>query len=151
MDIYEAPFGNVFIKSNNKFLTHITFYEEIEKIVETEISIKVKKQLEEYFLGKRFNFDIPIQLEGTVFQKNVWYELCKIPYGKTLSYQDIAINVGSPKACRAVGLANNKNNISIVIPCHRVIGKNGSLTGFGGGLDKKDFLLKHEKKWSELC
>lgn len=152
MDIYKAPFGDIFIKTDEKFLLDLSFsLEDIDCVLkETKVSLDVKKQLEEYFNGRRYEFDVPLFLDGTEFQKSVWRELCKIPYGKTLCYEDIAIKIGNPKAARAVGLANNKNNIAIFIPCHRVIGKNGSLTGFAGGLDTKEFLLEHEKKWSRV-
>ncbi len=103
-------------------------------------------QLDEYFAGKRQFFEVPLQLQGTEFQKRVWQALCDIPYGETRSYQDIARVVGNEKACRAVGLANNKNPVSIVVPCHRVIGKNGTLTGYAGGVAMKESLLELEKR-----
>ncbi|CDE23966.1 methylated-DNA--protein-cysteine methyltransferase [Amedibacillus dolichus CAG:375] len=103
------------------------------------------RQLQEYFDGLRKEFTLPLVLEGTAFQKKVWTALCKIPYGETRSYQDIARMIDQPKACRAVGMANNRNPIVIVIPCHRVIGKNKTLVGYGGGLKRKEYLLKLEK------
>lgn len=103
-------------------------------------------QLEEYFNGKRKVFDFPLEMQGTEFQKKVWKALCDIPYGETRTYKEIAIAVGNPKACRAVGMANNKNPISIVVPCHRVIGSDGKLVGYGGGIDMKIALLDLEKK-----
>lgn len=103
-------------------------------------------QLQEYFQGKRMIFDFPFKLSGTEFQKKVWTTLCDIPYGETRSYKDIAKAVGNPKASRAVGMANNKNPISIVVPCHRVIGADGKLVGYGNGLDMKQKLLELEKK-----
>lgn len=102
-------------------------------------------QLSEYFNGTRKDFDIPINPIGTEFQLRVWQELQKIPYGETKNYQDIAKNIGNIKACRAVGMANNKNPIAIIIPCHRVIGKNGTLTGYASGLETKEKLLTLEK------
>ena len=105
------------------------------------------KQMNEYFSGKRKTFDLPLYFEGTEFQKSVWNELRKIPYGITVSYKDIAEGINNEKAVRAVGNANNKNKIMIIVQCHRVIGKNGKLVGFAGGLDKKEFLLEHEKKF----
>lgn len=107
---------------------------------------KASEQLREYFAGKRKKFELPIEMRGTPFQKKVWRELQKIPYGKTLSYFDLASRTGSPKACRAVGSANGRNLISIVVPCHRVIGKNGALSGFAAGPEVKRFLLKLEGK-----
>ena len=103
------------------------------------------QQLDEYFDGKRQHFSLQLEPEGTDFQKTVWNELLKIPFGKTVAYMDIAKALGKEKAIRAVGAANGKNRIPIIIPCHRVIGSDGSLTGFGGGLWRKEFLLKHEK------
>lgn len=103
-------------------------------------------QLREYFEGERKVFDLPLKISGTPFQEMVWGELLKIPYGETRSYKDIATSIGNPKASRAVGMANNRNKIAIIIPCHRVIGANGSLTGYAGGLDIKEKLLLLEKK-----
>jgi methylated-DNA-[protein]-cysteine S-methyltransferase len=101
-------------------------------------------QIEEYMEGKRVKFDLPLRPEGTKFQKQVWDALLSIPYGEVRSYKEIAEAIGNPKACRAVGMANNRNPISIIIPCHRVIGANGSLVGYGGGLPIKTKLLKLE-------
>jgi methylated-DNA-[protein]-cysteine S-methyltransferase len=103
------------------------------------------EQLESYFAGQRFEFDIELELVGTPFQRNVWAALRTIPYGETRSYGEIAAQIGSPGAFRAVGLANGHNPIGIIVPCHRVIGSNGSLTGYGGGLDRKRALLALEK------
>ena len=112
---------------------------------ETALLQEAKKQLEEYFDGKRRDFDLPISLHGTDFQKKVWNVLRNIPYGETLSYGEVALRIGNPKASRAVGGANNKNPVMIIVPCHRVIGADGSLTGFGGGLPAKEYLLALEK------
>jgi O-6-methylguanine DNA methyltransferase len=102
------------------------------------------RQLEEYFSGRRRRFDLPLDLRGTDFQKRCWQELLKIPYGETRSYAEIARAVGNPLAVRAVGLANGQNPIAIIVPCHRVIGSDGSLTGYGGGLETKRRLLELE-------
>lgn len=102
-------------------------------------------QLREYFAGKRTTFDLPLSPRGTAFQLSVWNELRRIPYGETRSYRDVALAIGKPEAIRAVGTANGANPLPIVIPCHRVIGSNGSLTGFGGGLKAKRFLLDLEQ------
>jgi methylated-DNA-[protein]-cysteine S-methyltransferase len=110
------------------------------------ILIEAERQLSEYFTGQRIRFDLPLQLNGTEFQKKVWQALREIPFGKTRSYRDLARAVGLPKASRAVGAANGKNPLSIVVPCHRVIGANGSLTGFAGGLATKAALLALEAK-----
>ena len=104
------------------------------------------RQLEEYFSGSRREFDIPMDMGGTDFQKKCWQALMEIPYGETRSYSDIAMQVGSPKGVRAVGMANHVNPIPIIVPCHRVVGKNGSLTGYAGGLDMKTWLIEHEKR-----
>lgn len=104
----------------------------------------VEKQLREYFAGTRQSFDLPLAPAGTPFQRAVWDALCTIPYGETRTYAQIAAAVGNPKAYRAVGMANNRNPIAILIPCHRVVGANGSLTGYAGGLDAKRALLALE-------
>ncbi len=102
------------------------------------------RQLREYFAGERRHFDLPLQMHGTDFQRRVWRELTQIPFGETWSYGQLAQRLDNPGACRAVGLANGKNPIAIIVPCHRVIGADGSLTGFGGGLPRKEWLLTHE-------
>ncbi len=110
----------------------------------TALTDRVYRQLTDYFSGRRQTFDFPYQLRGTDFQRAVWRELLKIPYGETRSYKDIAQAIGRPKAYRAVGMANNKNPLSIVVPCHRVIGSNGQLIGYAGGLASKKALLALE-------
>lgn len=110
------------------------------------VLLRAEKQLGEYFAGKRKTFDIPLNAAGTVFQQKAWRELQKIPYGKTISYGEQAKGIGDPKKARAVGMANGRNPLSIVVPCHRVVGADGSLTGFGGGLKTKEYLLDLEKK-----
>ena len=102
------------------------------------------EQLEAYFAGRRMSFDLPLDLEGTPFQQRVWRELCEIPYGETISYGELAIRIGKPGSARAVGLANGQNPIAVIVPCHRVIGSTGKLTGYGGGLERKAWLLDHE-------
>ena len=104
------------------------------------------KELEEYFQGKRKEFTVPCRPEGTDFQKRVWEALTRIPYGETRTYKEIAVEAGNPKASRAVGMANNKNPVPIIIPCHRVIGSDGKLTGYAGGLGVKEFLLNLERE-----
>lgn len=110
---------------------------------DTEIA-PVTRQLNEYFNGDRRQFDLPIDLCGTSFQKLVWQQLQTIPYGEVRSYKDVAQAMGAPKAVRAVGGANNRNPVSIIVPCHRVVGSNGSLVGYGGGLEVKEYLLRLE-------
>ena len=109
------------------------------------ILIETKEQLDSYFARTRREFELPLDLIGTPFQKSAWQALLKIPYGETRSYADQAILCGNPKAVRAIGTANGRNPISIIVPCHRVIGKDGSLTGYGGGIDRKRFLLESQK------
>ena len=107
-------------------------------------------QLAEYFSGRRRQFDLPLAPEGTPFQRSVWRALCQIPYGETRSYGEIAVQIGTPKAARAVGMANNRNPIPILIPCHRVIGSTGKLVGYAGGLGTKEALLNLESRHSDL-
>jgi methylated-DNA-[protein]-cysteine S-methyltransferase len=102
-------------------------------------------QLGEYFAGARLVFDLPTQATGTAFQRDVWAQLAQIPYGETITYAELALRIGNPNAVRAVGLANGRNPLSIVVPCHRVVGSNGSLTGFGGGIERKRYLLALER------
>lgn len=116
---------------------------------DTEILLKAEKQLNEYFQGKRFQFDLPLNPVGTDFMKNVWKVLKEIPYGETRTYKEIAEMVGNYKASRAVGMANNKNPIPIIIPCHRVIGSNNKLVGYALGLEMKQYLLELERKYKE--
>jgi len=102
-------------------------------------------QLHQYFTGDRVKFDLPTQTAGTAFQRDVWEQLAEIPYGETITYAELAIRIGKPRAVRAVGLANGRNPLSIVVPCHRVVGSNGALTGFGGGIERKRYLLSLER------
>jgi len=135
-------------------ITDLFFEYEIENvkknknyvIKETPLIKKAASQLFEYLNGKRMEFDLPLLKDGTDFQISVWNELLKIPYGETRSYKDIAVAINNEKAVRAVGMANNRNKISIFIPCHRVIGSNKKLVGYGGGLEIKEFLLNLESK-----
>lgn len=135
------------LEEENEKITALNFIGElVEHEKEMPININPildegKKQLEEYFHGQRREFSLPLHLEGTTFQKKVWKALQEIPYGTTKSYQEVALNVGNINSVRAVGGANHHNPISIIVPCHRVIGKNGTLVGYGGGLDVKAFLL----------
>ena len=140
--------GIIKIICSEEYVLSVSFSDIIkENDKGSEVLDKALKQMNEYFSGKRKKFDLPLYFEGTEFQKSVWNELRKIPYGTTVSYKDIAEGINNEKAVRAVGNANNKNKIMIIVPCHRVIGKNGKLVGFAGGLDKKEFLLEHEKKF----
>ena len=109
----------------------------------------VREQLAEYFAGARQNFDVPVKLAGTPFQQRVWEELVKIPFGTTISYAQLAVRVGKPTAVRAVGAANGRNPVSILVPCHRVVGANGKLTGYAGGMAKKEWLLAWERQGAQ--
>lgn len=151
---YNSPIGLIQIETTKTHLVSIEIVEETkeaEKSKETaekpEILKKVIKELEEYFLGKRKKFSLDYMLDGTEFQKKVWKALTEIPYGETVSYKDIALKIGNEKASRAVGNANNKNKICIIIPCHRVLGSNKALVGYAYGIDKKKWLLDHENKF----
>lgn len=110
----------------------------------------VRAQLAEYFAGERTRFDVPLAMDGTPFQRRVWQALCEIPYGETTAYGELARRLGTPDAARAVGLANGRNPIAVIVPCHRVIGADGSLTGFGGGLARKRLLLDLESAAAPL-
>lgn len=145
-----SPIGPLTLAEQNGALTHLLFgqagpdgYTEGE----TALLLRTIETLGEYFAGKRREFDLPLKPMGTEFQLRVWTALCDIPYGETRTYKDVAIAAGCPKGYRAVGMANHQNPISIIVPCHRVIGSNGKLTGYGGGLEAKDYLLGLERKF----
>lgn len=143
---YNTLIGDITIITDDDFLISIKFGNEINGIKKETILIKnIKKQIDEYLIGNRKNFDLPIKISGTDFQMKVWNELIKIEYGTCISYQELAERVENRNYSRAVGMANNKNPIPIIIPCHRVIGKNNNLVGYAGGLEKKKKLLEIEK------
>lgn len=143
---YKSEIGIVEITSSEDAVLSIYFVDKEGETVEMPKILKeAYNQIDEYFKGKRKKFNLKLSFEGTDFQNRVWNELTKIPYGQVVSYKDIAIAVGNEKAVRAVGTTNGKNKISIVVPCHRVIGSNGKLTGYAGGLHRKEWLLNHEK------
>ena len=148
---YKSPIGTLYIIEENEKIIEIGYENEKEEVLEknTKILEKAVQELEEYFKGKRKEFDIPLNPKGTEFMKKVWKELQKIPYGKTTSYGKIAEKIGNPKASRAVGMANHNNPIPIIIPCHRVIGKNNKMVGYALGIDKKEYLLNLELKVKE--
>lgn len=156
---YNSPLGILFIKSNGDSIEEITFANSWKgkKINEDEIDFfqhgspviqKCIEQLKEYFAGSRKVFDFPITQSGTEFQQKVWNELLNIPFGKRISYMELSKRIGNVKAIRAVGTCNGRNNICIVVPCHRVIGSNGDLVGYGGELWRKKWLLDHEDKYA---
>lgn len=146
---YDSPIGMLEIKEVDGAIVAIDFIDKdlLEKETLSDEIEKCKNELKEYFNGDRRDFTVKIDfLKGTDFQRSVWKSLRNIEYGKTVSYKDIAENIGNSKAVRAVGGANNKNPIMIIVPCHRVIGKNGKLTGYAGGLEAKEYLINLEKK-----
>jgi methylated-DNA-[protein]-cysteine S-methyltransferase len=149
----DSPVGRLILRTNGTSLTAIYFdgpsplpgeLDQWTRSANAGPLPETARQLEEYFAGTRREFDLPLEMAGTEFQRRAWQNLLTIPYGETRSYGDQAKLIGNPNASRAVGLANGRNPIPIVVPCHRVIGANGSLTGFGGGLERKQWLLAHE-------
>lgn len=145
---YKYQFENIslYLVATETHLINIQFTQPQKALLQTtELLSMATIQLDEYFQGKRTTFSLPFKLTGTPFQLAVWKELQNIPYGKTTSYKEIAQKINKPKAYRAVGMANNKNPLPIIIPCHRVIGSNGKLIGYAGGLKLKNYLLKLEK------
>lgn len=144
-----SPIGDLYLVSSDNGLTDILWQcqPQVQLFEEDTFLSSCKRQLEKYFAGSLKKFEIPFDLKGTEFQKKVWKELCTIPYGETCSYKDIAKSINNDSATRAVGSANGKNPLCIVIPCHRVIASDGTLGGYSGGLDKKKLLLAVEGKW----
>ena len=155
---YQTALGKIWISANSDAVVGLNFQLNINSVVglqsihsknfinrETALIRETFHQLSEYLEGKRKNFNLPTAPRGTDFQKKVWNELKKIPYGEVRSYKKIAESIGNPRACRAVGSANNKNPIAVIIPCHRVIGTKGQLIGYAGGLERKKLLLDLEK------
>lgn len=148
--VFDSPVGKIKIIEEDNIVIEIRFVKDEKNISpNTEILKLVKKELEEYFTGKRKVFTFPIKLEGRDFSLKVYKALMEIPYGETCSYKDIAIKIGNENSQRAVGGANNKNKLPIVIPCHRVIGRNGKLVGYAEGLEIKQKLLELERKYLE--
>jgi methylated-DNA-[protein]-cysteine S-methyltransferase len=144
----DSPLGSLTIASSDRGLVSVQFGLNMpaDGVIDDAANRKAVEQLQEYFEGKRTHFDLPLDVQGTPFQVSVWNELLKIPYGSTCSYIDIARSLGKPGAARAVGMANHENPIAVVIPCHRVVGSDGSLTGYAGGLHLKKQLLGIEKQ-----
>jgi len=149
---YSSPLGIIEIAGTDEAIYSILFNEQ-DKVVHAlqedtpEVLKECYTQLDEYFKGVRQEFNIPYIFEGTDFQKTVWNALTQIPFAKTGSYKDIAVSIGNEKAVRAVGSANGKNKLSIIVPCHRIVGSNGTLTGYAGGVWRKEWLLKHEREF----
>jgi methylated-DNA-[protein]-cysteine S-methyltransferase len=144
----ESPVGRIVLVSNDTHLKSLSFSieqgDEPEKL--PEILLQTVHQLNEYFAGTRFQFDLELDPDGSSFQRMVWQELLKVPYGSTKSYREIALKTGSVLNTRAVGTANGKNPISIIVPCHRIIGSDGKMVGYAGGLERKKWLLLHESQ-----
>lgn len=143
-----TPIGDIAIVEEDGAISQVFFCADptvLGQIAETDLIKKAAEQLDEYFKGRRKAFDLPLAPQGTPFQQSVWNALLKIKFGETRSYKEIAEQIGNPKAVRAVGMANNRNPISIIIPCHRVIGSDGNLVGYGGGLSIKQYLLELER------
>ena len=153
---YLSPIGRLILRGDSSGLILLDFagkdnqgsgpnvpLEDVPQVLRDALA-----QLEEYFRGRRTSFTVSLSLRGTAFQKKVWQALLNIPYGKTITYKDLACAVGNTRATRAVGGANHRNPVSIIVPCHRVVGSDGRLTGYGGGLDKKAWLLAHERKFA---
>lgn len=144
-DYLESELGLIEITASSKGITSVYFVDTQQLTVSSnEFTTQCKQQLSEYFNSQRQTFDLPLDSHGTKFQRQVWQGLLTIPYGQVASYSDLAKHISNPKAVRAVGAANGKNPISIIVPCHRVIGANGTLTGYAGGLERKQWLLQHE-------
>ena len=143
---YRSPIGIVQVEENEGIISAISVLNEETEMLEpqTEVLKLAIEQLHEYFAGKRSMFDLPFEQTGTPFQQQVWQQLGKVDFGKTQSYLQMANNFGNPLAIRAIASANGKNKLWIVVPCHRIIGKNGELTGYAGGLWRKKWLLQHE-------
>ncbi len=145
---FESPIGFIEIIADKNNLKSVNFIEELpeEKRKGNKITISTRKQLKEYFAGKLKKFNVPISFNGTEFQNKVWKALTGIPYGSVVTYSDISKIIGNDKSVRAVGSANAKNPISIIVPCHRVIAKSGKLSGYAGGIERKEWLIEHEAK-----
>jgi methylated-DNA-[protein]-cysteine S-methyltransferase len=150
---YQSPVGLLKIAGTDQYISEVKFIDDPETVPAAAanedlppMAIQAVEQLIEYFHGNRRFFEFPISQEGTPFQQKVWAELMSIPYGKTISYLELSRRLGDPKVIRAAAAANGKNNVAIVVPCHRVIGSNNQLVGYAGGLPRKKWLLQHENK-----
>ena len=153
----DSPLGKLVIKASEEYVLSLLFLVSEKRPFPAEIVLEEEEkstllsdcvqQLADYFEGKRFSFDLPLKQEGSPFRQKIWKALQDIPYGSTISYHELSKRPGDTKAIRAVGTTNGANNISIIVPCHRVIGSNGSLTGYGGDLWRKQWLLEHENKY----
>jgi methylated-DNA-[protein]-cysteine S-methyltransferase len=138
---YNSPFGEITVISTIGGIISLNFSKSANSNTH---KTEIQNQLDEYFSGTRRNFNLKLNLQGTAFQKKAWQAMLQIPYGKTTTYGEIANKIGHPKAARAVGMACNKNPVIIIVPCHRILGASGKLTGYSAGLDKKQWLIEHE-------
>lgn len=161
----DSPLGQILVELSDQGIHRFWFVDHAETPAETSIEspaapasgqgpqhpllARVQTQVAEYFAGQRQVFDLPLAAKGTPFQQKVWAALCRIPFGDTWSYVQLAEAIGQPTASRAVGMANGRNPIGLLVPCHRVIGKSGQLTGYAGGLERKAWLLEHERRCTE--
>ena len=145
-DHYDTPLGKMEITANEDAVLSIHFVDKVQPVKRNAVTDLARQQMLEYFAGERETFDLPMAPEGTEFQRMVWRALTQVAYGETCSYADIANRINKPKAVRAVGAANGKNPMTIVVPCHRIVGSDGSLTGYASGTDKKAWLLNHESQ-----
>lgn len=150
---YQSPVGLLQIAGTDQYVSEVSFVKDTATVPALTgttplppMAIQAVEQLIEYFHGNRRIFELPISQEGTAFQQKVWQELMNIPFGKTISYLELSRRLGDPKVIRAAAAANGKNNVAIIVPCHRVIGNNNQLVGYAGGLPRKKWLLNHENK-----
>ena len=148
---YPSPIGLMQFDCSDQYIITIQFTEHERKAIDIdpELEDRIFRQMEDYFEGRRFQFDLPLKPEGTDFQKRVWNQLAAIDYGQQISYLDLALRLGDKNLVRAVGGANSKNPLPIVVPCHRVIGSNKKLVGYAGGLWRKKWLLRHELEFRQ--
>jgi len=144
IDSIQTPIGILEVTASVDAIVSVYFVDKAQTVCANDITQQAISQLREYFNGERLSFSLPLSAKGSDFQQQVWQALTTIEYGHTCSYADIASQINNPKGVRAVGLANSKNPMTVIVPCHRVIGKNGNLTGYAGGVDRKAWLLKHE-------
>ena len=155
----DSPIGRLRLVATDEGLSHLLFDQQVGEDMDSDgdpaqaddhpVLVAATAQLEEYFAGERREFDIPLDLTGTEFQRAAWSALAGVPFGETRSYRQQAEAIGRPKAVRAIGAANGRNPVPIVLPCHRIVGSDGSLTGYGGGLPIKEYLLNHEQAQSQ--
>ena len=145
-----TPIGKILLCADDAGICALRFHALQDEESDNPLLLQAEQELTEYFAGRRRRFSVPLSIHGTDFQRKVWQALAEIPYGTTAGYADIAQRIGNPRACRAVGMANHVNPLPIFLPCHRVVGKNGKLTGYAGGLEMKTLLLDLEREHAEI-